>query len=50
MVHADRHPSSVCVLRLFNKMIFESLQAIWTGGGFLILYDSETDGMCTWVG
>ena len=28
----------------------ESLQAIWTGEDFSILYDPETDGVCTWVG
>mgnify|MGYP001577431692 FL=1 len=28
----------------------ESLQAIWTGDDFSILYDPETDGVCTWVG
>jgi hypothetical protein len=28
----------------------ESLQAIWTGEDFSILYDPKTDGMCTWVG
>jgi len=28
----------------------ESLQAIWTGDDFSILYDSETNGTCTWVG
>ena len=28
----------------------ESLQAIWTGEDFSILYDPKTDGVCTWVG
>jgi len=28
----------------------ESLQAIWTGDDFSILYDPETDGVCTLVG
>ena len=28
----------------------ESLQAIWAGEDFSILYDPKTDGMCTWVG
>jgi len=28
----------------------ESLQAIWTGEDFSILYDPEADGICTWVG
>ena len=28
----------------------ESLQAIWTGADFSILYDPKTDGVCTWVG
>jgi len=28
----------------------ESLQAIWAGEDFSILYDPKTDGVCTWVG
>ena len=28
----------------------ESLQAIWAGEDFSVLYDPKTDGVCTWVG